>query len=74
MLGLRCTRRSRQIPPHESIPSGTKAKYGFDVFAVASGSPKETQLMDFFGGVNVKWRRLFQLPVEQRKGIVKVVP
>ena len=52
----------------------TRAKYGFDVFAVASGSPKEAELMDFFQRVNVKWRRLFTLPVEQRKGIVKVMP
>lgn len=52
----------------------TAAKYGFDVFAVASGSPEEAQLIEFFQTVNVKWRRQFQLPLAVKKGIVKVMP
>ena len=52
----------------------TQAKYEFDVFVAASGSAKETQLIEFFQQVNVRWCRLFGLPMEQSKGIVKVVP
>jgi len=52
----------------------TRVKYGFDVFAVTSGSPREARLVEFFQVVNVKWRRQFQLPFGLRKGIVKVMP
>lgn len=52
----------------------TRERYGFDVFAVASGSPKEADFVAFFQQVNVRWCRLFGLPMEQSKGIVRVVP
>ena len=52
----------------------TRAKFGFDVFAVASGSAREARLVQFFQGVSVRWQQLFQTPPGLRKGIVRVVP
>ena len=48
--------------------------FGLDVFVVAKGSPREQQFLEFFQGVNVTWRALFDWPQGLRKGIVRVVP
>ena len=52
----------------------TQERYGFDVFSVASGSPKEAQLMEFFQRLRPEWLDQFHLPTELRKGIVRVLP
>jgi hypothetical protein len=50
-----------------------KKTYGFDVITVLSGSVDEAQWIEFFSGVNVKWREQFGWPDGTRKGIVRVL-
>lgn len=52
----------------------TQRFYGFDVFAVRSGSPEEANLLEFFQQVGPKWRKPFGLPAGLRKGIIRIAP
>jgi hypothetical protein len=47
--------------------------HGFDVFVVKPGSAREAELINFFSGVNVKWREKFGWPDNTRKGILRVM-
>lgn len=50
-----------------------RVSYGFDIFTVKIGSSEESGWIDFFRGVNLKWREKFGWPPETRKGIIRVV-
>lgn len=50
-----------------------KSAYRFDLFTVKAGSVGEEGWIDFFGGVDLKWRVKFGWPPETRKGIVRVI-
>ena len=47
--------------------------FRLDVLAVKSGSGREAELIDYFSGVNVKWREKFGWPADSRKGILRVM-
>lgn len=48
-------------------------KYGFDVFAVRSGSEEEKRLIEFFQRIKSDWMEAFQIPGTTRKGIARVM-
>jgi len=50
----------------------TRKHYGFDVFAVRSGSAEEKEWLEFFQQVNVKWCEPLGIPPGTPKGIVRV--
>lgn len=62
-------------PPQYNLVSNkaVRATYGFDMFTTESGSGEETGWIDFFGGVNLKWRDKFGWPPDARKGILRVM-
>lgn len=50
-----------------------RRQFGFDVFTAMSGTPRENELVDFFGQVDTKWVNHFGWPDTIRKGIVRVI-
>jgi hypothetical protein len=50
-----------------------KRNYGFDLIVVKPGSAREAEWIDYFSGVNVKWRDKFGWPADTRKGILRVM-
>ena len=64
------------LPPYQyNLVSKHAAKkaYGFDLFAVKTGSPDERGWIEFFGRVNLKWREKYGWPPNTRKGILRVL-
>ena len=49
-----------------------KRKYPFDCKAVRSGSPEESEWIEFFSQVNVKWYEPYQFSVGATKGLVRI--
>jgi hypothetical protein len=49
-----------------------RKRFGFDVFVVAAGSADEAEWIEYFGGVNIKWREKFGWPDDTRKGLLRV--
>lgn len=48
--------------------------FGFDQFVVKTESMEETAWIEFFAGINMKWREKFGWPEETRKGMLRVLP
>ncbi len=49
-----------------------KKTFNIDVFLVQSGTIEETEWIEFFGLVNLKWRQKYDWPDSVRKGMIRV--
>lgn len=49
-----------------------KSKFGFDVFAVPSGSEAATEMIDFFSQINTKWFDGGRFEGRLTKGLVRI--
>lgn len=50
-----------------------RKRFGFDLFPVRHGSDEFASWTEFFMQVNPKWNDLLEIPIESRKGLVRIV-
>ncbi len=50
-----------------------KKAFNIDVFLVQSGTIEETEWIEFFSLINLKWRQKFDWPDSVRKGMIRVM-
>ena len=50
-----------------------RREYRIDVFAAAAGSEEERQWLKYFQQVNPKWNQKLGIPLEIKKGLIKII-
>lgn len=66
-----------ELKPFEYNLVGRKrvrVRFGFDVLPVDAGTDAERERIAFFQQTNPKWRRQLNLPLAERKGLLRITP
>src|SRR5262249_35341387 len=50
-----------------------RREYRIDAFAVRAGSQEEQQWLRYFQQLNPKWNQKLRVPLETKKGLIKIV-